>query len=390
MKNNKVLIRTCMRKKIFFIPLFYILFIHLNILVFFLISVCSCSSPQKETVLSDLNYIYVDESTITKISKEDFKEQDVKQIRQIPLNVIMMNKEVDILVKNGYLVIKALGRYSGAKLINIFSEDGSKHIKELAPFGSGPDEFTDLRIIPTSDDDLLCYILSLHNKKLYALDNKLSLEYISIFPMPNNIEDFRLGVNDLYHLKTDEFLCQQRAENGLGICKININDSIVTGLVGLNFSESLDSFWQIYTGHTAYNPQKNLIAYSMSYFDRILLFNADNSHLKVIQCGTLSKLVSKSRSDFYNTGEEKTYYRALFSDENFFYALYKGEKRYSPDFDENGHYYIEKYDWEGNPVKRYKLPKGMGFYGGCSTNENNVFYLVCSHEDEFLFKVILE
>ena len=102
--------------------------------MFFLISVCSCSSPQKETVLSDLNYIYVDESTITKISKEDFKEQDVKQIRQIPLNVIMMNKEVDILVKNGYLVIKALGRYSGAKLINIFSEDGSKHIKELAPF----------------------------------------------------------------------------------------------------------------------------------------------------------------------------------------------------------------------------------------------------------------
>ena len=98
MKNNKVLIRTCMRKKIFFIPLFYILFIHLNILVFFLISVCSCSSPQKETVLSDLNYIYVDESTITKISKEDFKEQDVKQIRQIPLNVIMMNKEVDLLV----------------------------------------------------------------------------------------------------------------------------------------------------------------------------------------------------------------------------------------------------------------------------------------------------
>ncbi len=32
----------------------------------------------------------------------------------------------------------------------------------------------------------------------------------------------------------------------------------------------------------------------------------------------------------------------------------------------------------------------MRFYGGCSTNENNVFYLVCSHEDEFLFKVILE
>ena len=42
-----------------------------------------------------LNYAYPDRSITTDISKKDFEVQEVKEIRQIPLEIIMMNKEVD-------------------------------------------------------------------------------------------------------------------------------------------------------------------------------------------------------------------------------------------------------------------------------------------------------
>lgn len=365
----------------------------MNKLIVLLLSgliIYSCNSPQKKTELSILDYAYPDRSITTDISKKDFEVQEVKEIRQIPLEIIMMNKEVDVLTKDGYLIVKTLSKYNGAKMINIFSEDGSKHIKGLAPYGEGPNEFIDLRIISTNEKGTLCYILSLHNNKIYVLRNNLSLEYISTFPTPKNVKNFRARYHDLFHLYGDEFFCQQRAQDGLGLCKINVNDSTVTGLVGLNFSESLNSFWQIYTGHAAYNSKKNRIVYAMGYFDRILLFDAEGNHLKVVQCGSPRNLVSKNRSELYETGEEVTYYKGIFANENFIYILYKGEKAYSPDFDKNGHYYIEKYDWEGNPIKRYKLPKGMRFNGGCTTSEKDVFYLICSHEDEFLYRVILD
>ena len=355
-----------------------------------LTSCSSCRSPKEESGLSVLDYTYPEESMIVDIPKNNFEEKEIKEIQQVPLDVIMMNTEVDVLTKDGYLVVKTLSRYSGAKLINIFSEDGSKHLKELAPYGSGPDEFTDLRIIRTDDKEMLCYVLSLHNHKLYALKKNLSLEYMSTFPMPKNVKDFRVGLNDLHELNASEFLYQQKTKDGLGLCKINLNDSIVTGLVGLNFSESLDSFWQIYIGNTVCNPKKKIIAYAMGYFDRILLFDTNGNHLKVIQCGSPRKLVSKSRNELYNTGEEISYYRSAFSDDDFIYALYRGEKHYSPDFEKNGHYYIEKYDWDGNPIKRYKLPKGMKFTHGCATSEKNVFYLVCPQEDEFLYRITLD
>ena len=55
------------------------------------------------------------------------------------------------------------------------------------------------------------------------------------------------------------------------------------------------------------------------YFDRILLFDAEGNHLKVVQCGSPRNLVSKNRSELYETGEEVTYYKGIFANENFIY-----------------------------------------------------------------------
>ena len=88
-----------------------------------------------------------------------------------------------------------------------------------------------------------------------------------------------------------------------------------------------------------------------------------------------------------NTGQDVFYYQTAFGSSNYAYFVYKGssfaDKRELP-------VYLEQWTWDGKPVKRFELEKGMYPLGGCVDEKTSTLYLLDVTKDDFIYKVQME
>lgn len=353
----------------------------------------ACGNNNRQTkrgMLSQTSYTRIEDGEIINVDKSDFDEIETDSVTRVPVDLVINNSEIDLIAKDGYLIIKSLTRYAGSHLITIIDEKSLEPKGEAAAFGAGPDEFNDARLIRTEEDGVLCYILNPRNNKLYRLAEDLKMKYLGELPKPKNLEHFSMGYDEgMTMANSGKLITKQRADDGEGICILSLSDSTFQGLAALDFSSDLDSFWAMYGGYMTYDPKSETIIFAMSNFERILYIDLKRNSIKTIQNGEPKSLNTKTRSEFFETGENITYYTGVTNDSKYVYASYRGEKAYAPNIEPDLHYYIEQYDMEGKPIKRYKLPKGNVYRIMSPTGTPGEFYLINKGEDDFLYKVKL-
>ena len=177
----------------------------------------------------------------------------------------------------------------------------------------------------------------------------------------------------------DLLLTEHDSSEGKGLIAVNQRDSTVTGLLPLHFSENVGGYF--YLVSFAHSYQKRRVAISFLFHDRIGFFDFDGGHPKFIRFGdkTLKTLASP---------ENPMYYHNCFANDHYVFAVYR-PSNYNTEKDRET--FLEQYDWDGNLVARYELPKDRGFYSGYATNESDTeIYLVDYYEDQFLHRVTLE
>lgn len=355
-----------------------------------LLALISCITENKRfATLDGLDYAYVQDGVIRNVDKNDFpKELDIDSLTHIETDLIVSNKEAEVYCKGGYLIVKTLEHGAGEHLISILDTTTYRVVKKLARVGNGPDEFTDVRLLLSSDSDALCYLLNVNNEKLYRVSADFSMEYVATVS-PRNVEDFRIGHSNIIMLDSVSLVIPQLTDFGQGRCKYSIQDSTVAGLFALNFTDDLGGFWALFEGNLAYNRRLNRIAYVMDSYDRIVFYNMDDDSIKIVQDGDPERVNVHTRAELFETGEAYVYYTGILSNDEYIFALYRGAKAYDPEFEEHGHYYIEQYTWDGTPVCRYKLPQGFVVYEGCRLESDNEFILVNKNDDDFMYKVSL-
>lgn len=75
----------------------------------------------------------------------------------------------------------------GSLSLHVLSLPDYKTVAQLAPFGEGPDEFNDIRMIPTEETDKLCYVWNIRNNRIFSLSTTLKLEeYDQLAEIPEN------------------------------------------------------------------------------------------------------------------------------------------------------------------------------------------------------------
>lgn len=284
--------------------------------------------------------------------------------------------------------MKTLEHVPGEHLISILDTTTYRVVKRLARVGNGPDECKDLRLLPAPDTEALCYLLEVYNNKLYRVSDDFSMEHVATVS-PQNVEDFRIGYSAPIMIDSVSIIISQLADFGLGRCKYSIQDSTVSGLFALDFTEDLGGFWLLFEGSPAYNKRLNRIAYVMNKYDRIVFYNIDDGSIKIIQNGDPKRVNVHTRTELFETGEAYLYYTGILSNDEYIFALYRGAKGYDPEFEKHGHYYIEQYTWDGTPVCRYKLPQGMFVNSGCRLESENEFILRNLNDDDFMYMVTL-
>jgi hypothetical protein len=132
--------------------------------------------------------------------------------------------------------------------------------------------------------------------------------------------------------------------------------------------------WTTFIGDFGINKYYNRIAYAYKYYKRLRII--DITSLKERQIVFDAQKLKKGLDDIATLEPTNiTHFWGMSPKDNYFCMLYSGRtpiKVRDDNQNNNKYIFVEKYDWNGNPVKRYKLDD-WGYF--CIDDKNNNIYL---------------
>lgn len=259
----------------------------------------------------------------------------------------------EMLVKNGQLGIK--NRVNNHTLMR-FSLPGMNFMNFSGLLGGGPGELKSPTLVPTPERDIFCYVFEAAGQKLYQWDMQGKLTPVD-YPFTSSRQP-SYSDKQLAHIGSGDFIYAESSPTGKSIFRSTLEgDSVsVREIFQLRLNPKRKS-WVNYIGDFAVNPKRDRMAYAYKYFKIIKFMDLEAMTVRTINF---------EREEF----DENTLYVADGMDQNvthywgccpgdeYVWFLYSGRTPFdvSREMRQNIHYiYVEQYDWNGNPVAKYKL-----------------------------------
>ena len=298
----------------------------------------------------------------------------------VPDSFIFRPRNAKVVVKGKYLVMRVDVFSQDLHPFIIFDYPAMTYVTEVGKYGNGPDEFIFGDIIPTTDPNCLCYLMEITRDKLYKLTRKGEIvPYPYSFKSSTSKENFK---EYIHNIGKDDFIYTDKSKSGRSIFRsYPEGDSIVCKeLYDLNVDKKIkDPF--LYAGDLAINGRKNRMVYAYKQYKKLKFMTIDASIVKELNYKT-SKLDEQTLHTALGLDNSITHYCGITGGENFVYCVHSG--RIPSDMDADWDYiYIEQYDWNGNPIKKYKL---KDFFGKIYVDEERrtILGINPNHDDPFI------
>ena len=298
----------------------------------------------------------------------------------VPDSFIFRPSNAKMVVKGKYLVMRVDVYSQDLHPFIIFDYPAMTYVTEVGKYGNGPDEFIFGDIIPTTDPNCLCYLMEITRDKLYKLTRKGEIvPYPYSFKSSTSKENFK---EYIHNIGKDDFIYTDKSKSGRSIFRsYPEGDSIVCKeLYDLNVDKKIkDPF--LYAGDLAINGRKNRMVYAYKQYKKLKFMTIDASIVKELNYKT-SKLDEQTLHTALGLDNSITHYCGITGGENFVYCVHSG--RIPSDMDADWDYiYIEQYDWNGNPIKKYKL---KDFFGKIYVDEERrtILGINPNHDDPFI------
>jgi len=285
-----------------------------------------------------------------------------------PLNIKENIKPEQLFVKGKYLITNNQRKDS---VFMVFELPSMKCVAAFGVKGNGPDEFGFPRIVETSEDSILFYIYEMNNEKVYKVPlNKLYPEYYLTLPKKNRSFDSK----QITFIDSKSAFYAATALKGKMIYYFN-QDSLPQDKSFIDLSiPGIKGSWTTLIGDFGINNGSGRIVYAYKYFKRLKII--DIQSLKERHIIFEAKDLEKGLNDIATLEPTNiTHFWGMSPNEEHFFMLYSGRTPVDVQRDNrtNKKYiFVEKYDWNGNPVKRYKLDD-WGYF--CVDEKNQTFYL---------------
>ncbi|GIM60903.1 BF3164 family lipoprotein [Capnocytophaga canis] len=335
---------------------------------------------QKEEFVTELAQLEAGELFFK--NKNPFGDDILLKGKQIVGDTAIFSvRESQLLIKNNYLIMKSLTN----PVFYIFNLPDLRLQKSLGKRGQAPDDFLFPTIIPSVSNDWLCYLFENSQNKLYGLDEKGDIQIIN-----KPFEEFKkqeLGATlQLANISDDDFMYVTDSKTGKSIFRItqkgdSINKKEVFNL-GLNPTRKSPF---TYIGDFAVNPQKNRMVYAYKYFKIIKFMDLEAQTVRTIN---FERDGFNEESPYKINGLDQniTHYWGVCAQDNYVYFLYSGrtpEDVWKESQKENYYIFVEQYDWNGNPICRYKLDQ-WGYF--TIDEKNKKLYLASTNHDDPFFE----
>lgn len=302
---------------------------------------------------------------------------------QITTNQIFKIAETEMLVKDSVMIMKNI---SGENLFRIFRLPDFKLLKTFGKTGRGPDEFQYSHLVQSEDKNILCFIFEITNSKLYKVDRYLNLTPANIqLEKSKSVFDEKL----LYSYSDTDFFYVGNTTAGKAIFRSNMsNDSILTTEVFyLSFSPKHRN-WANYIGDFGANKAKGRLVYAYKYFKRLVFMDTTGTKIRILNFK--SEEVQKKEVLAQLGPDNVTQYWGMSCQPNYVYVLYSGRTpiEVSKQFkQENFYIFVEQFDWNGNPIRKFKLDH-WGYF--CVDEKSNSLYIASVNDDEPVFRYKLK
>ncbi len=285
-----------------------------------------------------------------------------------PVSIRENIKPEQLFVKGNFLITNNQRQDS---IFMIFEIPSMKCVAAFGVKGNGPDEFGFPRIVETAEDSILFYIYEMNNEKVYKVSHThLYPEYyITLSKKSRSFDEKQIVFIDnktayfsatalkgkmIYYFSKDS-LPQDKS----------IEDLAIPGIKGS---------WTTLIGDFGINNDAGRIAYAYKYFKRLRII--DINSMKERNIIFEAKNLEKGLNDIATLEPTNiTHYWGMSANNEYFWMLYSGRTPVDVQRDNRNkkkYIFVEKFDWNGNPVKRYKLDD-WGYF--CVDKKNETLYL---------------
>lgn len=223
------------------------------------------------------------------------------------------------------------------------------YIRTVGLRGNGPDEFMAPHVISSLNPAYLCYLFDCSKGTLYGLDENFETHFIQKIHTAKTQWDY---VEHIYAAGENSFIYPK----GRKIYRTTLEgDSVRTEELKnmtLKRAKKMPAL-----GCLGVNPVRNRIVYAYKYA-KIVKFMDLNGNTERILNFQQSGFDEGTLHIADGLDSNVTYYMQVIPTRDYVYITYSGRTPYvvAAEVKKGNHYmYVEKYDWNGNPVKKYKL-----------------------------------
>ncbi len=350
------------------------------LLMIFLGSGCNSGNHTRISKSSSNNSILTSDTSnqkkmpaLTELKSEEIHLTEEDFGNTISLTGTQLNfKEIirpdQLLVKDNYLITKNIRQDS---IFMIFELPGLKCVSAFGVKGRGPDEFSFPKIIETGEDSVLFYIYELNNEKIYKVDLKhLKPEFYITLPKHNKSFDDK----QIVFIDDKNAFYSSTTAKGKMIYTFNkdslpqekeFKDLAIPGIKGS---------WTTFIGDFGMNKFYGRIAYAYKYFKRLRIIDINSLADRHIIFD--AEELAEGQNDIATLEPTNvTHFWGMSPKPEYFWMLYSGRTPVDVQRDNrnsNKYIFVEKYDWNGNPVRRYRL-NDWGYF--CIDDKNQTIYL---------------
>lgn len=350
-----------------------------RLLILFSVTFCFCSGPNRKNEASLNESLFIDEiggsaeiSPLTTLEPGEIRITDATfgptiNLAGMPLETREITRAVQLFVKDNYLIL--LNQRSDS-LFMIFELPEMKCVAAFGRNGRGPDEFGFPKIVNTEEDSILFYIYEQVNDKIYKVaKDRMIPEYYLTLPKQEHFGDKQIMFLDdrtaWYAASTPQ---------GKNIYYFN-KDSVPNekSIADLAIPR-LKGSWTTWTGDFGTNFTYGRIAYAYKYFKRLRIIDMNSMNQREIIFD--ADELEKGQNDIQNLEPTNiTHFWGMSPGQRHFWMAYSGRTPVDvqqANRSNNKFIFIEKYDWNGNPVKRYRL-NDWGYF--CVDEKSETLYL---------------
>ena len=284
------------------------------------------------------------------------------------------------------LLVMSNRQRADGRFLSVYSLPSLRFITSLGTLGRGPGEFNAPTLVRAEDDpNALCYVIDHFSGQLSALTPQLTLEPVEN-PLP---AEYRKYTSEKMYTacNTDEMIFGHAS----GLMRWRRNDSLSADNTSRLFNLSLRRVAPgvSYIGAPGVNYKQERFAYAYKFVKRIV-FGDFGGRVRALQWGKAEGDLEDDASN--RTGstapidQNVTHYWKIYTTPKHVYVTYSGRtpvEVHGANQRGDRHIFVEKFDWNGNPVKRYRLDE-WGYF--TVDEERETLYLLCT-ENPVSFRV---